>query len=141
MSNMQNRTARTRNFFKLDSWNMDAADAWQHILTGACDDDDLYDNNSFNSLDMDNMFNEYRMFGIACNNAFHYLISNIDKTLRIAGFIYVDTTERCGEVEFINADSNHERAEWLFDCAQDGAGVLLRAFVDSVGAINIELVA
>ena len=68
MSNMQDRTARTRDFFKLDSWSMDAADAWQHILTGACDDDDLYDNNRFNALDMDGMLG--RCNKIHCRDQF-----------------------------------------------------------------------
>lgn len=141
MSNMQNRTDRTRAFFKLDDWNIDAADAWQHIINGACDDDDLNGNQSFSALDMANMFNEYRAFGKACNDTFHYLIDNVDAIVRIAGFVYIDCEgSSAGNVEFVDAD-NRDRAEWLFDCAQDGAGVLLRAVVDSLGDINIELVA
>ena len=133
------RTDRTRKFFQLDSWNMDAADAWQHVLNGACDDEDLQGYKGFSALDMDDMFNEYRAFGMACNDAFHYLIDNVDATIHIAGFIYVYCEgSGAGKIEFVDTD-NHDRAEWLFQCAQDGAGVLLRAVVDSVGAICIEL--
>lgn len=42
--NNQTRTDRTRKFFQLDSWDMDAADAWQHVLNGVCDDEDLHGN-------------------------------------------------------------------------------------------------
>ena len=134
------RTDRTRDFFKLDTWDIDAADAWQHVLNGACDDHDLHEDAEFSALDMSDMFNEYRAFGRACNDAFHYLIDNVDAIMRIAGFIYIDCEgSRAGAVEFVDADS-HDRAEWLFQCAQDGAGVLLRAVVDSVGYIHVELV-
>lgn len=141
MSNQnQTRTDRTRDFFKLDSWSMDAADAWQHVLNGACDDEDLQGYKGFSALDMNDMFNEYRAFGRACNDAFHYLIDNVDSIVRIAGFVYIDCEgSGAGKVEFMSTD-NHERAERLFACAQGGAGVLLRVVVDSVGDVCIELV-
>lgn len=136
----QTRTDRTREFFKLGSWDMDAADAWRHIVNGACDDEDLQGYKGFSALDMSDMFNEYRAFGRACNDTFHYIIDNIDAIVRIAGFVYIDCEgTNAGKVEFVSTDSR-DRAEWLFQCAQDGAGVLLRAVVDSVGAINVELV-
>lgn len=140
MSNIQDRIARTRHFFNLDSWSLEAPDAWQHVLTGACDDDDMYSNDSFNALDMDNMFNEYRMFGIACNDAFRFLIEHTDAVLRLAGFIYIDGEN--GAVEFTRNDNEfgHARAEWLFECHRDMAGTLLRVVVDGAGAIGIELV-
>lgn len=87
--NNQTRTDRTRKFFQLGSWDMDAADAWQHVLNGACDDEDLHGNLNFSALDLSNMFNEYRAFGKACNDAFHYLIDNVDAIVRIAGFVYI----------------------------------------------------
>ena len=140
MSN-QTRTDRTRKFFKLDGWDMDAADAWQHIVNGACDNEDLQGYKSFSALDLSDQFNEYRAFGRACNDAFHYLIDNVDAIVRIAGFVYIDCEgSRAGKVEFVSTD-NRDRAEWLFECAQDGVGVLLRAVVDSVGAICVELAA
>lgn len=139
MTSINDRLDRTRAFFKFDSWSMDAADAWQHVLNGACDDDDLNGDKSFSALDMADMFNEYRAFGSACNDAFHYNIEHVDSLSKIAGFIYIDCEEVDGEVEFINDETQHDRAEWLFDCSQNGLGVLLRAVVDSVGAICIEL--
>lgn len=139
MSNTQDRIARTRRFFELDSWDRDAAAAWHHVLTGAHDEDDLHGDKSFSALDMDNMFSEYRAFGRACNDAFHYLIEHIDEFNYLAGVIYIDGDN--GAVEFANTDDNHDRAEWLFTCAQHGAGILLRVIVDSVGSIGIELVA
>lgn len=90
MSNVQDRIARTRRFFELDSWSLEAPDAWQHILTGACDDNDMYGDKSFNALDMGSMFSEYRVFGIACNDAFHYLIERMDAIFRVAGFVADD---------------------------------------------------
>lgn len=69
-SQIKTRTDRTRDFFKLDDWNMDAADAWQHIVNGAGDDDDLHGYKSFSALDLSDMFNEYRAFEKACNDAF-----------------------------------------------------------------------
>lgn len=140
-SQIKTRTDRTRDFFKLDDWNMDAADAWQHIVNGAGDDDDLHGYKSFSALDLSDMFNEYRAFEKACNDAFHYLIDNVDAIVRIAGFVYVDCEGTdAGKVEFVDVD-NRDRTEWLFQCAQDGAGVLLRTVVDSVGYIRVELVA
>ena len=140
LNQTKTRIKSTRDFFKCDSWSMDAADAWQYVLTGACDDDDMYDNDSFNALDMDNMFNEYRVFGIACNDAFHFLIEHVDAIFRLAGFIYIDGEN--GAVEFTRSDNGfgHARAEWLFECHRDEAGTLLRVVVDSAGAIGIELV-
>lgn len=140
--NNQTRTDRTRKFFQLDSWDMDAADAWQHVLNGVCDDEDLHGNLDLSALDLSDMFNEYRAFGSACNDAFHYLIDNVDAIVRIAGFVYIDCAGTgAGKVEFVDTDVNHrDRAAWLLQCAQNGAGVLLRAVVDSVGAINVELV-
>ena len=88
--NNQTRTDRTRKFFQLDSWDMDAADAWQHVFNGACDDEDLHGNLNLSALDLSDMFNEYRAFGSACNDAFHYLIDNVDAIVRIAGFVYID---------------------------------------------------
>lgn len=139
MTKVNDRLDRTRAFFKFDSWSIDAADAWQHITTGACDNDDLNGDKSFTALDMDNMFNEYRAFGRACNDSFHHVIDNVDELMHLAGFVYIACDN--GAVEFMNADDEyqHERAEWLFKCAEDGAGVLLRAVVDSIGAICIEL--
>lgn len=137
-NNMSDRIARTRRFFELDSWSLDAADAWQHVLTGACDDDDLRGDKCFTALDMDNMFGEYRAFGSACNDAFHYLVEHIDEFNYLAGVVYIDCDN--GAVEFVSTD-DHERAEWLFTCAQNGEGVLLNVIVDSVGSICIELVA
>lgn len=141
MTSINDRLDRTRAFFKFDSWSMDAADAWQHVLNGACDDEDLNGDKQFSALDMADMFNEYRAFDRACNDAFHYVIDSVDELVHLAGFVYIDCCEADGEVEFVNADNDyqHERAEWLFKCAEDGAGVLLRALVDSVGAICIEL--
>lgn len=52
MTSINDRLDRTRAFFKFDSWSMDAADAWQHVLNGACDDDDLNGDKSFSALDM-----------------------------------------------------------------------------------------
>lgn len=140
MSNIQGRIARTRRFFEFDSWSLEAPDAWQHVLTGACDDDDLYDNNRFNALDMDNMFTEYRVFGIACNDAFHFLIEHTDAVLRLAGFIYIDGEN--GAVEFTRNDTEfgHALAEWFFECHRNMAGTLLRVVVDDAGSIGIELV-
>ena len=139
MTSINDRLDRTRAFFKFDSWSMDAADAWQHVLNGACDDEDLNGDKQFSALDMADMFGEYRAFGSACNDAFHYNVEHVDSLSKIAGFIYIDCEEVGGEVEFINDETQHDRAEWLFDCAQNGLGVLLRAVVDSVGAICIEL--
>lgn len=139
LNQTETRTDRTRKFFQLDSWSMDAADAWQHVLNGSCDDDDLNGDKGFSALDLSGQFNEYRAFGRACNDAFHYLIDNVDAIMHIAVFIYIDCEgSKAGAVEFVAAD-NRDRAEWLFQCAQDGAGVLLRAVVDNVGAICIEL--
>lgn len=140
MSNQtETRTDRTCKFFQLDSWNMDAADAWQHILNGACDDEDLHGYKEFSALDLSDMFNEYRAFGRACNDAFHHVIDNVDELMRLAGFIYIDCEgSGAGKVEFVNTD-NRDRAEWLFQCAQDGAGVLLRVEVDGAGTIRTEL--
>ena len=139
MSNINDRLDRTRAFFKFNSWSMDAADAWQHVLNGACDDEDLNGDKSFSALDMADMFNEYRAFGSACNDAFHYNIEHVDSLSKVAGFIYIDCEDVDGGVEFVSDETQHDRAEWLFGCAQDGLGVLLRAIVDSVGAICIEL--
>lgn len=139
MTSINDRLNRTRAFFKFDGWSMDAADAWQHVLNGACDDDDLNGDKSFSALDMADMFNEYRAFGSACNDAFHYNIEHVDSLSKIAGFIYIDCKEVNGEVEFVSDETQHDRAELLFDCAQKGLGVLLRAVVDSVGDICIEL--
>lgn len=139
MSNIKDRIARTRRFFELDSWSLDAAEAWQHVLTGACDDDDLHGDKCFSALDMDSMFDEYRAFGSACNDAFHYLIEHVDVIFKLAGFVYIDGYD--GAVEFVDAESRPVRAEWLFTRAQDGAGVLLRVVVDSAGSIGLELVA
>lgn len=141
MSNAKTRLDRTRHYFQHGSWNMDAADAWQHVLNGACDDEDLNGDKQFSALDMDDMFCEYRAFGSACNDAVHYLIDNVDSMSKLAGFIYIDCCECAGEVEFVNSETQHDRAEWLFGCAQDGVGVLLRAVVDCVDAICIELAA
>ena len=140
MSNTETRFNRTRAFFKFDSWSMDAAEAWQHVLNGACDDEDLNGDKQFSALDMADMFSEYRAFGCACNDAFHHVTDSVDELVHLAGFVYIDC-EADGEVEFVNSDDayQHERAEWLFKCAEGGAGVLLRAVVDSVGAICIEL--
>lgn len=137
MTSINDRLDRMRAFFKLDSWSMDAADAWQHITTGACDDNDLNGYKSFSALDMDSMFSEYRAFGSACNDAFHYLIEHIDEFSYLAGFVYIDGDN--GAIEFVNADDHRDRAEWLFMCAQNGAGVLLRVVVDSADTICIEL--
>lgn len=140
-SQIKTRTDRTRDFFKFADWSIDAADAWQHIVDGACDDDDLRDGQSFSALDMSDMFNEYRAFGKACNDAFHYLVDNADAIVRIAGFVYIECEGTgAGKVKFVDAD-NRDRVEWLLKCAQDGAGVLLRAIVYSVGDIRTELVA
>ena len=140
--NQTTRTDRTREFFRLGCWELDAANAWQHIVHGACDDEDSQGDKGFSALDMNSMFNEYRVFKRACNDAFNYLIDNVYVLMRIAGLIYIDCEgSKAGAVEFVDVanSNNHERAEWLFQCAQDGAGVLLRAMVDSTGAINIEL--
>lgn len=140
MENIKDRIARTRRFFELDSWSLDAAEAWQHVLTGACDDDDLHGDKCFNALDMDSMFNEYRAFDSACNDAFHSLIEHVDVMFKLAGFVYIDGYN--GAVNFVDTENNHhDLAEWLFTCAQNGAGVLLRVVVDSVGSIGLELVA
>lgn len=140
MNNIKYRIARTRRFFELDSWSLDAAEAWQHVLTGACDDNDLNGCKRFSALDMDSMFNEYRACSSACNDALHYLIEHVDVIFKLAGFVYIDGCS--GAVEFVDTENNHhDRAEWLFTCAQDGAGVLLRVVVDSAGSIGLELVA
>lgn len=142
MSNIKqtsDRIARTRRFFEYESWGMDATDAWQHILVGACDDEDLHDNKSFSALDIDCMFGEYRAFNQSCKDASHYLAEHIDDFFHLAGVIYIDGNN--GAIEFVDTDDNRSRAEWLFSCAQGGNGVLLRAIVDSVGAVCIELVA
>lgn len=140
MDNIKDRIARTRRFFELDSWSLEAAEAWQHVLTGACDDDDLDGDKCFSALDMDSMFNEYRAYSRACNDAFHSLIEQVDVIFKLAGFVYIDGCD--GAVEFVDTENNnHDYAEWLFTRAQDGAGVLLRVVVDSAGSVGLELVA
>ena len=86
------------------------------------------------------MFNEYRVFGIACNDAFHYLIEHMDAMFRVAGFVYIDGEN--GAVEFVRGDNEIERgrAEWRLECHRSMAGTLLRIVVDSAGSIGIELV-
>lgn len=140
MSNVNDRIARTRRFFQYDSWSWEAPEAWSHVLTGACDDTDLNGDNMFTMLDVDNMFSDYMTFCVACNDAFHFLIDNVDSMFKLAGFIYIDG--ETGAVEFAREDSElgHERAEWLLKCHQNMAGTLLRAVVDNTGSIGIELV-
>lgn len=136
-NSMSERVARTRRFFWYECYDLNTANVFSHVTTGACDDEDLHGGKHFTALDMADMFSGYVAFERAVSEGVSYLCTaGCTDTKRLVGFIFIDGED--GKVEFI-PEWSLARCDWLTTLHMSGAGTVLRVFAECTGACGVEL--